>query len=605
MNPRDFNNKLFYRRVFIITIFKYLFFGLILLRLVIMQIFQKNKYRIMSDGNRYKILQIIPVRGTILDCFNNPLTENREYRSLAIKNVHNKNNNKMLEMVAKLLDNEPSIIDIFVTNIIKKIDPKNSKNYIVIKPVMSYSEIKKISFNLFQLPNIQIIKNLARHYKLGKDSFHILGYVSKLSHNEIQKESIEREIDKKIFYDPNYKTGKYGIEKIKNKELFGEIGISLSEVDARGKEINFRIAENGKSGENIKLTISSELQKYTAGLLEEQTGVITVMDLSNGAILSMYSSPSNDPNFLTTGDGYNSFTFSGGDKSLINKNISNPYPPGSIFKPLTMLAALESDWDSKKKIQCSGSYRCGRRVFHCWKDTGHGPLNMIDALAQSCNIYCYSVASHINIEKLYSIAKIFGLGEKTNIELDYENIGILPDNNWKMMRYKVPWQTGDSLNMSIGQGFLEANPLQILIMMSRIATGKKIKPNILYDQISNNDFDEINGVSVNNLNIVRQGIINVINSDSGLYKHHQSNLIDFAGKSGTAQVISKRMNRQQMEEQKKLNKNVIAHGLFAGYAPYNNPKFSVIAVVDNAFSSSAALPLAKKALIKTMEIFNK
>ena len=379
------------------------------------------------------------------------------------------------------------------------------------------------------------------------------------------------------------------------------------EVDAFGIPLRTISNEDGIDGEKLKLTIDIELQKFVLERLKKQVASVVVMDVKSGEIISLNSNPSFNPNNFVEGVSleYWQALLADHKKPLNNKPISAIYPPGSIFKLVAALAALEHGIDPKEKIKCTGKHRLGKRVFHCWKKTGHGKMNMVDAIANSCNVYFFNIANQIGIDKITEMARRFGYGEAFDIDLAGAKEGNLPTKSWKEKIFKQSWVGGDTLNSIIGQGFILATPLQIAVATARIANGGvAINPYLVQKEENENQFQKLSEkplVKKEYLDIVRQGMYNVVNSRSGsaYYRRITQKGFEMAGKTGTAQVISKREN-EMSEEEFDENKN---HALFTAYAPAHNPKYAISVVVEHGGGGSAvAAPIARDILLEVQRL---
>ena len=286
---------------------------------------------------------------------------------------------------------------------------------------------------------------------------------------------------------------------------------------------------------------------------------------------------------------------------MINKTISTQYPPGSTFKPIVALAALEEGYNPKKEIICKGHTRLGRRKFHCWKEKGHGKMNLITALEQSCNVYFYYLGREIGINKIIQMAKKFSLGSYSNIELPHEKAGLLPSKQWKKKLFNIPWVVGDTYNSAIGQGFVETTGLQLATYTARMASGKAVTPKLIKNNNIISNFADLD-IKTENLEIVKKALYGVVNKKKGTayYKRIRKKGHEMSGKTGTSQVIAiDHKNKKDEEDIEFKNRN---HGLFIGYAPAHKPKYAISVIIEHGGSgSSSAAPIAKKILEKIQE----
>ena len=400
----------------------------------------------------------------------------------------------------------------------------------------------------------------------------------------------------------NFLYGKTGIERIFNEKLSGSFGYKIFEIDSKMNIMRVLESKNEENGENIKLTIDILLQKYIHNIMENLNGSVIVMDIWTGEIYAMYSSPTFNINKFET-ENFNNYwnTLLGNEyKPLINKSINSRYQPGSTFKLITAITALKEKWNMNKKIKCSGKIKIDQNTtFHCWYKKGHGNLNLIEAIKHSCNVYFITLASKLNIEDLMETAKDFGLGEEYNLELGSKDKGIIPTRKWKEKIFKQKWFLGDTLNISIGQGYVAYTPLELVVMISRIANGgHKVKPFLLYDNKKKEEnlnlFNREPFIDESILDTVKEGLYKGVNEKGGTSYNYRilEERYKMAGKTGTAQVISK------INKEKNKNKKYDNNALFIGYAPFNKPKYAISVVIENGISGSgSALPVAQKVLL--------
>ena len=402
--------------------------------------------------------------------------------------------------------------------------------------------------------------------------------------------------------------GRAGVEKSYEKLLCGEAGLRKTEVNAAGYSV--RLLEKSKSipGKNLTLTIDNRLQKYATELFEDNAGAAVLMDVKTGEIKTMVSLPSFDANlFLApiSSQNWQSLT-TNKKKPMQNKALYGTYSPGSIFKLIVALAGLENKVISADTaINCGGYTQLGEQRFHCWKRDGHGKLTLTQALEHSCDVYFYEVAQKIGAEKILEMAQKLGFGEKTGIDLENEKSGLLPSFEWKRKKFKDSWRIGDTLNLSIGQGFLSATPLQIVRAVSIIANGGYlIQPHLVRKEISPLSeplFDK------KNLSLIRQGMFNVVNKVGATVYSSRFDLngLKMAGKTATTQVrrISLEERKKGLKDQKLIPWEHRDHALFAGFAPTNHPQYAVVVVVEHGIGGSkTAAPIASKLLKKALEL---
>lgn len=595
-------NKIFSRRLFFIIILKSTFILVLIARLTYLQILKYTKYSTLSDSNRIKSLIIPPLRGKIYDRNNEIIATNSSYHRILLNPSRKINIAKTLNKLSKILD-IPKTKFFYYS---KKSTHKSSDGYILIYDNLSWNDIAKIEVNAPELPGIYIEIAQRRFYPYEKLTAHIIGYVASVSEKDI------RHSNNALLTHPDFKIGKNGIEKYFENHLRGKAGFKHIEVDAYGytiRNVDLNSSKKSIPGENLTLSIDLEIQKYAYNLIKDIQAQISLINIETGEILALASAPSYEANNFVSGisnKDWNELLDNQG-KPMINKAISTQYPPGSIFKPIVALTALENGFDPTRKIKCTGEMRLGRRKFHCWKKEGHGELDLVSAIEQSCNIYFYHLGREVGIANIVKTAKEFGFGTHTNITLPNEKKGFLPTKDWKKKYIGQPWVLGDTFNSSIGQGFIEITGLQLAIFAARLSSpeNKKIIPSLFkFDgNKHNNNFAEL-PFDRNNINIVLRGLYQVVNSKLGTayYRRIKNKKYIMAGKTGTAQVVAIDHKKKDDEEVEFEKRN---HGLFIGFAPFYHPKYAISVIVEHGGSGSvSATPIAKKILYKTQKIYN-
>ena len=583
----------FNRRLFIVTIFVFVIFSILVFRLWFLQGINGQKYRTQSENNRILIQKIIPFRGLIFDRNGELLVDNLPSYNLYITPEDIQDEEKLLKDLKKLINLDPEEVG-------KKLT-KESGIYafrsVLIKKNMSRDELAIIETNLFNLPGVMTEVKPQRSYLYGDFAAHIIGYLGEISENELKSDQY-----------PDIALGdyigKYGVEGRWQKELNGTKGVKLVEVDAAGRHLQSYAKEPAISGQNISLTIDKKLQLSAQAMLKDKTGAIVAMDPSNGEILAMASSPSFDPNIFIKGidkTEWKNLT-SGKDSPLQNRALSGQYSPGSVFKIVMALAGLEEGIITpEESIFCSGSYTFGERDYGCWKSGGHGWVNLHKALRESCDVYFYTLGRKLGIEKIEYYAKMCGLGQKTGIVLDSEKEGLIPSNEWKMKIHKVAWQPGETIITSIGQSFVQVTPIQIAQLISVIFNGGKIyQPKIVKwigSEVGQNHSEpvllrELN-VNKNNLELIKNGLIAVVNEQGGTGSSARLKGVTVAGKTGTAQVVSLEKEKELKARDKLLDIHQ-DHAWFAGIAPAEDPKIAVAVIIEHGgHGGSAAAPFAR------------
>jgi penicillin-binding protein 2 len=491
--------------------------------------------------------------------------------------------------------------------VLREVRKRRSFVPVTIRENLDWNDVARIEVHAPDLPGITIDVGQSRIYPEAERLAHVLGYVAAVSEEEL----VDGGGADPLLGLPDFRIGKDGIEKVYDLRLRGTAGNSQVEVNALGRVIQELEREEGLSGEDIRLTVDSHLQEVaTQRLSGQKSAAAVVMDVRDGDILAMASTPAFDPNEFAMGHSSTSWKSLVRDPlaPLTNKAISGTYSPGSTFKMIVALAALDGGvLSSDHTVTCYGSTTLGNAKFHCWKKYGHGKLDMVQGLQQSCDVYFYDVARKVGIDRIAAMARRFGFGEALGIDLPGERDGLVPTREWKRAVTGVPWQQGETLIVGIGQGFLLSTPLQLAVMASRIANGgRAVTPRLMRsaggaeDAISAVDFPRI-GVSDAALRIVRLGMERVVNSPRGtaFRSRIREKGMEMAGKTGTSQVrrISKRERDTRVLKNDERPWRERDHALFVGFAPVRNPRYAAAVIVEHGGSGSkAAAPVARDLL---------
>lgn len=601
MSRRTEEKKLFTRRAFMFGGMKILLGVGIISRLTYLQIFKSQHYKLLSDKNRIVTTQTLPPRGNILDCNGKIIATNKNSYSV-ILDLLNIPPGLRHESIQKLIKH--SKID---NETIEKLLnlPENinrSNRFILLQENIDWDQLSSFYILSSFIPGINIEKNLSRYYVDPAPFSHIVGYVGSPN-----KEDIALSENTSLSL-PMAKIGKCCIEKKYEEQLFGKSGIKHEEVNSRRQIIRMIDEIQSVPGSDIRLTINKELQNYIyKRLSEEQSAVCIVMDVKTGAILSFVSYPGYDTNIFNNKIDKNILKelYENPYKPMINKAISGLYSPGSAFKMITGLAALRNGVvDKHTRFNCSGSFDIGAYKYHCWrwKYGGHGPLNLQESLARSCDVYFYNVAMMLSPDEIAEVAKDFGLGVPTEIDIPGEKSGLMPTKTWKKKHKKQSWTRGDTLNMSIGQGFILTTPIQLTRMISMLVNG--IKPVTPYVCCLKNkiNFEKLK-YRKEHIDIILDGLRDVVNSTTGTAYGSHSDELCFGGKTGSSQVC--RITTQQRKEFKTTSDDYWKkeHAIFVGYAPVEKPKYAICVLVEHGGGGAAkAAPIARDILLHTTEI---
>jgi len=596
------------RRMFVIGAAKIIIFTGIIVRLFSLQVDNNKKYLTLSDKNRIREWKLPPTRGNILDYFGNIIAGNLKVYQLHIIPEQVENFNYLLTRLKNLLQ----LSDKRILNILrlkKRLKPWES---IIVSENLSWSQFVKVNNYLYELVGVKPVMTISRNYPFSDIYTHLLGYVSQPNENDI----LQNEIIQDRFV-PGMKVGKLGLEKTLENYLIGTNDIQRYEVNAYGKRINQLEYQKGKQGSKIRLTVDTEVQKLSAKLLANKAGSISVMNIFTGEVIAMHSSPSYNPNLFLFGISNDEWELIRNNplKPLINKTLSGLYSPGSTIKPIVALSALENNIiNSNFKVKCTGKTELYDQTFHCWKEKGHGFVNLNNAMKQSCDTYFYEIARLLGVDRLKVTAKKFGLGEKVLGEyFENEKKGLFPNTSWKKNNLGKGWVLGETLITGIGQGYIQTTPLQLCLMTAQIANGGySIKPKIIVNNKPFNIVEAKKAMEEQNLNnfntqlvkdqknikIIQEAMFSSTNEIMGT--SYRSRIDDpkyqFAGKTGTAQV--KRISKREREldlELEQIPYNDRDHALYVAYGPYKNPRYALSIIVEHGGSGSkAAAPMAKE-----------
>jgi penicillin-binding protein 2 len=447
----------------------------------------------------------------------------------------------------------------------------------------------------------------SRAYPFGSTLAHVIGYVGAVSAKDLTGDP--------LLELPGFRVGKSGVERSRETLLRGKSGVSRVEVNAYGRVIRELNRREGQPGGEVRLSVDAELQSYTMGLLADESASAVVMDVHSGDILTLASTPGFDPQGFNIGLTQQAWTDLTADprNPLLNKAIAGQYPPGSTFKMIVAMAALDAGVISQnQKVFCQGHVELGNQRFHCWKRTGHGPVSMAEAIERSCDIYFYEIAKRVGIDRITETARKFGLGSATGIDIPAESNGLMPTRAWKLARTGEAWQQGETLVAGIGQGFVLATPIQLAVMTARIANGGlAVKPRLILREAQNSGVPEhkLERLTVGraSLELVADGMRRVSNQSTGTAfgARIRDPEMALAGKTGTSQV--RRISRAEREirvlRNEELPWEARDHALFVAFAPVKAPRYAISVVVEHGGSGSrAAAPLARDILIKVQEV---
>tara|TARA_B100000700_G_C15054518_1_gene862077 strand:+ start:650 stop:2572 length:1923 start_codon:yes stop_codon:yes gene_type:complete len=618
--PFQSKSKQISRRMFVLSVLKVGVFISIISRLFYLQISENIKYRSLSDKNRFREWKLVPQRGLIEDFYGHKIADNTQTFQLHMIPEDVPNLEVLFFKLSKVINFSRNKRN----SLLKRLKKRKPWEPIIISDNLSWPEFSRLNLFLHEMQGVKPVVALARKYSPDGSSSHIVGYVSDISVKDLEKSELLRNINV-----PGLKTGKNGLEKLLNGEIIGEPGIQRFEVNAYGKRIKELELFKGKEGKNFRTTIDQEVQKYTTTLMEGKSGSVCVMDIYTGDIISIVSSPTFDPNKFVHGISYEDWQLLISDKKkpLINKPLAGLYPPGSTIKPIVALSALENDVINPKKIiQCKGSIELYGQKYHCWREKGHGYMNLRSAIKQSCDVYFYEVSRRLGVDRMSVTAKEFGLGKKVLESFNEEKPGVVPNTKWKLKNIGRGWVLGETLISGIGQGYFQTTPIQLCLMMAQLANGGyEIKARIIDDKYALQPVidawrDEFILRSIGseehsaklkklfrnqeNIKFVLDALYGATNEPMGTsYRSRLTKEYLYAGKTGTSQIRKITAEERELKlKQKDLPYERRDHALFTAFAPYKKPRYAISIVVEHGGSgSSGAAPIAKKVIKKVLE----
>lgn len=559
-------------------------------RLAWLAIAENEKWQLLSESNRLQLSFIPPRRGLILDREGQPLATNKAKLTVDLIPDRLKDPDHTIEKLATILKLEPEEVARLKTDL----EETQGHQPVRVGTGIAWEKYAALSVHLPELPGVALSRAFARRYPTGAAASHLLGYVGAPSRDEYEKTGDD------LLMVPGVQIGKDMLEKTLENRLAGKPGARRVEVTARGKVVRELDVRPDEIGETIRLTVDRDLQTYAARRLGPQSGSVVALDLATGGILALASMPAFDPNSFSDGISQKEWDMLSQDRRvpLRNKSLQGLYPPGSTIKPVTALAFLGEGVSPRETVVCTGRAKIGGGTFHCWRRSGHGVVDMNRAIAESCDIYFYLLGLRIGMQPIADMARRFGLGARyPDLPVPYQYYGTVPDPAWKKKRYGKPWEVYDTVNATIGQGYLLANPLQLAVMTARLASGRALLPELLADRRK-----EASALHVNaeHLAIVRKGMSDVVNGQ-GTARRARLPLPNtkLAGKTGTAQVrrITMAERRSGVRSNASLPWRLRDHGLFIGYAPLDQPRYAVAVVIEHGGGSAAAYPIASDVLL--------
>ncbi|MBI5674535.1 MAG: penicillin-binding protein 2 [Nitrospirae bacterium] len=571
------------RRIVISIYIVIAIFCAFLVRLWDLQVIKGEKYRKLAESNRLRVVETPAPRGIIYDRNNLPLVRNIQSFDISFDRENLPKDHESLASLGRLIGLEPE--DVMAR--IKK-GGKGSLEPVRLKQNATFKDVAMAEARRIDFPGLQVDVTVSRDYIYGQLAGHVIGYLGRLTLAQASSPEYD-DVPREAF------VGQWGTEKNYDTLLRGTAAKKIIEVDAVGRVIKDMGINDPVKGRDIRLTIDKNVQQEAEKNLLGSTGAVVVLNANTGEVLALASAPAFDPNLFAKGINYRDWQALLNDpqKPLLNRAIQSQYPPGSTFKIVSAIAALEEGViTDSTSFNCSGSINFGRR-FRCWKDGGHGGgVDLYRGLVGSCDVYFYEIGKRISIDKLARYAFDFGLGEPTGIELEGERSGTVPTTEWKLKTKKEKWYRGETLNAVIGQGYVTATPIQMARLVTAAVNGGKLyRPHILKDFFFENNTEKRLNLSAENIYLLKRALAGVVTEGTG--GRARSKLVSIGGKTGTSQVIA-------MPEKRSANPEEYRdHAWFVAFAPVDNPEIAVAVFVEHGgHGGSAAAPIAKNVIEK-------
>lgn len=583
------------RRGLIIGGAQALFMGWLALRMRYMQVDQADEFRLLADENRISIRLLPPSRGRIFDRNGKVVAENVPSYRITIVPEEAGDVDDVIARLARLVELDPEELE----RAQRDLKEARGDTAVTVADRVSWDAISKVAVNTPALPGVAPEVGLSRRYPHGGDYAHIVGYVGPFADRDRQR----IDAPEQLLRIPRFQVGKIGIEAAHENQLRGKSGTKRVEVNVRGHVMRELERQEGQPGTDVQLTIDSGLQSYVTARLSGESAAATVMDCETGDLVACVSSPSFDPNLFVRGISVPDYRdlLENKYRPLPNKAVQGIYPPGSTFKMVTVLAALEAGTvDPEETVYCPGHLEVADRRFHCWKRAGHGNVDLHRSLRESCDVYYYELALRTGIENISAMAQRLGLGIQHDLPLTSVATGLTPTKEWRRRVRGTEWVIGDSVNAAIGQGDVLASPLQLAVMTARLATGRSVNPRVIksIDGVeSPTGHGEELGLNENNLRRIRQAMYAVSNNRRGTA--YGSRIIEdafrMAGKTGTSQVRSAVVDNDSVPWEQR------DHALFVNFAPFDAPKYAISVVVEHGGGGSrAAAPIARDITLQAL-----
>lgn len=578
-------------------------------RMASMQVEQADTFRMLAEENRINIGLIPPARGLVYDINGVVLADNQQHYSITMTREGAGDVDEVLARLDRIIALDPDRLE----KAREELKARSPFVPVTVAERISWEDVARVTVNAPALPGVVAELGRSRTYPQGSDMAHVVGYVGPVSDYDLSQ------IDDQdpLLQIPRFQIGKTMVENRLERDLRGSAGTKRVEVNAAGRVMRELDRVEGTPGADVQLTVDARLQNYIQARLSGESAAAVVIDVTNGDVVGIGSAPSYDPNVFVTGistalwDELNEREIESPlhRRPLAAKTVQGTYPPGSTFKMVTALAALEDGKvDADETVRCVGHTDVFDVRFHCWRRSGHGNVNLNDSLKQSCDVYYYDIAQRVGIDKIAAMGRKLGLGERHDLPMSAVRSGIMPDKAWKREARGEDWRIGDTVNASIGQGYVSTSPLQLAVMTARIATGRAVKPRLVrsIDGVEEpSGAGESLGLNENNLRRIRGAMYDVSNHSRGTAYRTRIAAQEFrmAGKTGTSQVrrITAEERARGVTSNSDLPWNRRDHALFVSFAPADNPKYAVAVVVEHGGGgSTAAAPIARDVMLQAL-----
>ncbi len=571
------------------------FAGVLAARMRYMQVEQADEFRLLAEENRVSIRLIPPSRGRIFDREGRVIAENEQTYRVVLVREDAGDVDAVIGRLSQLVELDEDDLN----RALAEMKRRAPFIPVTVADRVSWEDFSRVAVNAPALPGVTTEVGLSRLYPQDDLFAHVVGYVGPVSERDLAR----YEDPPPVLQIPRFQIGKVGVEANHELTLRGSAGAKRVEVNAVGRVMRELDRREGEAGADVQLTVDSALQEYVKLRLGEESASVVVMDLEKGDLLSIASAPSYDPNKFVRGISVPDYAElrDNDHRPLASKTVQDAYPPGSTFKMVTALAAMDAGLVAPDEtVWCPGHMEIGSRRFHCWKRVGHGHMNLETSLRESCDVYYYDLALKVGIENIAAMGRRLGLGHAYDIEMSAITDGLMPDKAWKLRERGASWVIGDSVNAAIGQGFVLTSPLQLAVMSARIATGRSIEPRLVktIDGVETpSRGGESLGLNESHLRQIRKAMYEVCNSRRGTAYRSRSiaDGMRIAGKTGTAQVLNRVVRNEDVPWEER------DHALFVNFAPYDTPTIAVSVVVEHGGGgSTAAAPIARDVTLQAL-----